>query len=658
MKKPSYGLGLLLCALLLVSCQSMTLTTADQDQGQESQQTQTETRPAQESRSEKASATYDPNSDEGLLLSQAQAVFGTLPETMPGGENDSPEKVALGEKLYHETAISVNGTQSCNSCHPVEIGHAGADNRETGLGALGETGDRNDPPTYNAGFQFAQFWDGREPNLKEQAKGPVLNPVEMAMPDEASVVDALKETGDYQAEFDAIYGDEGDESVTFDNFADAVATYERTLISTARFDDYLAGDIEALDPREQAGLKAFIDNQCIQCHTGPTIGGNMYQKMGVFHPYANTEDIGREDVTGDPKDKYFFKVPMLRNVALTAPYFHDGAVSSMAEAIDQMAYLQLDRRLDHRTIQDIMRFMVTLTDAEASTQYTQEDDGEDWPTPALKDLEDLSEEAQYGYELLTQTNTHEALAANVGNDLTCVSCHQNDGMKKFGLPWVGVSQSYPQYRGRENREVSLEERINGCFERSMNGTALDVESPEMQAMVAYMDWVSQEAEKDQTGLGTPDYTPPDRKVDFEAGQARYTRNCMACHGADGQGYVPMSAQDEGMTAIAAAPALWGPGSYNNGAGTNRVLTLAPFIKHNMPLGISWLEPLLSDDEVYDLAGYINNQDRPQMEGLEEDYPDLSKKPVDAPYPPYDDDFSQEQHQFGPFQEIMDAQKNQ
>lgn len=425
----------------------------------------------------------DPASPDGILLMQAQALFGTLPDKMPGGETDTKANVTRGEKLYFESAISANGAQSCNSCHPIDSNGAGADNRKTGLGALGDIGGRNDPPTFNAGFQISQFWDGRAATLAEQAKGPVLNPVEMAMPSEQAVLDVLAETGDYPDPFKEAFP-EAEEPLTYDNFADAVAAFERTLISTARFDDYVAGDINALSEPERVGLKSFIDLSCVQCHTGNTIGGKMYQKMGVYHPYTNTEDIGREEVTGNPNDKYVFKVHMLRNATLTAPYFHDGEVGTLGEAIDQMAYLQLDMKLQHEQIDRIVRFVVSLADDKITQQNPVNDKeaNKGWAVPDQAALVALEGEAQYGFQLVTESSLHPALAEYVGNELACFSCHQDEGTKQFSLPWIGVSQAYPQYRGREDREATLEERINGCFERSMNGTALPIDSREMKAM--------------------------------------------------------------------------------------------------------------------------------------------------------------------------------
>jgi cytochrome c peroxidase len=305
-----------------------------------------------------------PGAPDTMLLIQAHALFGKLPATMPGSEKDTPEMIALGENLYFEKAISINKTQSCNSCHPIDNKGPGADNLKTGKGALGKSGDRNDPSTLNAGFQIAQFWDGRAATLEEQAQGPPLNPIEMGMPNGEAVAERLKEIKHYPAEFKKAFPDEKD-PVTFDNFAKAVAAFERTLISRGRFDRFIDGDEQALTAQEMEGMRTFINVGCIQCHIGPNLGGMTFQKIGVFHEY--TKDFGRFDVTKLESDKYFFKVPMLRNVTLTAPYFHDGEVDNLAKAIELMGYLQLNKQLKDEEINNILRFMTTLDDAERTT---------------------------------------------------------------------------------------------------------------------------------------------------------------------------------------------------------------------------------------------------------------------------------------------------
>lgn len=603
-----------------------------------------------------------PGTPDGVLMMQAQALFGKLPATMPGSELDTPAMIALGEKLYFEEAISINKTQSCNSCHPLDSKGAGADNLKTGKGAEGKFGNRNDPPTLNAGYQFAQFWDGRAATLEDQAQGPPLNPIEMGMPNGEAVAERLNAIPEYPADFKKAFPGEKD-PVTFDNFAKAVAAFERTLISRGRFDRFMDGDKQGLTGQEKEGMRTFINVGCVQCHSGPNLGGMTFQKMGVFYEYPNKEDPGLFKVTNLESDKYVFKVPMLRNATLTAPYFHDGEVGNLAEAVDQMGYLQLNRELKDEEINNILRFLTTLADAERTIAPPLEVKGSSgaWAVPLMKDIPQGEEGdlIRYGALLLTDTYAQLGSAAKdekmrfSGNGLNCTSCHQDNGTKQFGLPWMGVSQMYPQYRGREDKVAGLEERINGCFERSMNGKAMAVDSREMKAMVAYINWLSKDMPKDVFGLATPKFEGPNRKADVKKGEEVYNRFCMSCHGENGDGYQSISAVGSGSHV---APALWGANSYNNGAGMNRLLTNAAFVHSNMPLGTVWNHPAITNEDTYDVAGYLSSKERPHMSGLEKDYPKLEKKAVDCPYPPYADDFSQEQHQYGPFQPIKAAQK--
>jgi thiosulfate dehydrogenase len=258
------------------------------------------------------------------------------------------------------------------------------------------------------------------------------------------------------------------------------------------------------------------------------------------------------------------------------------------------------------------------------------------------------------YGALLATDTHAQLGPDVkdkkmrfsGSTLNCTSCHLDSGTKQYGLPFMGVSQAYPQYRGREDQVQGLEKRINGCFERSLNGKELPADSKEMKAIVAYIGWLSKDMPKKVAGLGIPKYEAPNRKADVKNGEQAYDQFCMSCHGKDGNGYQSMSAGSSGSHVV---PALWGASSYNNGAGMNRLLTTAAFIQGNMPLGTAWMHPAISNEDAYDIAGYLSSMKRPQMSGLEKDYPKLEKKPVDAPYPPYADKLPQERHQYGPFQ---------
>ncbi len=296
------------------------------------------------------------------LLKEAKGVFKPLPDKMPGSENDTEAKIALGKKLYFEEKISINNSQSCNSCHRVDEKLGGVDNLPTSKGAEGEFGGRNAPTTLNAGFHIAQFWDGRAPDLAAQAKGPVLNPIEMGMPDEASVLERLKEAG-YAKGFEKAFPD-AEQPLTYDNFAEAVAAFERTLVTCDRFDDFLGGDEEALNKRELNGLRLFVKIGCTDCHSGALMGGDRYEKMGEAEAYANTEDVGRFEVTKKEEDKFVFKVPSLRNIAITGPYFHDGKAETLEDAISQMAKLQLGEELNERQVKSIAAFLGALTDKE------------------------------------------------------------------------------------------------------------------------------------------------------------------------------------------------------------------------------------------------------------------------------------------------------
>ena len=290
------------------------------------------------------------------------------------------------------------------------------------------------------------------------------------------------------------------------------------------------------------------------------------------------------------------------------------------------------------------------------------------PAPSTDELVEISEklsiaeaieqsadqQLKYGYALLSQTdellgpNVSEASMRYTGNALQCTSCHLNDGAKVYGISLVSVDQRFPQYRGREDKMGTLAERINGCFTRSMNGRALEVDQPEMIALIAYIEWLDDylEVEANEVKKGLKPITLPNRAVNLENGSKVYAAQCAVCHQPDGQGLV----NADGLTYT--YPPLWGPKSYNNGAGMNRVITAAQFIKYNMPFGISHENPVLTDEEAYDVAGYMNQQKRPLRANLEKDFPDRLKKPVSAPYGPYADEFSIEQHQLGPYQPII------
>jgi cytochrome c peroxidase len=298
--------------------------------------------------------------DPAELRQKARQFFEPLPEKMPGSEHDTPARIELGKQLYFDNRLSVNDSQSCNTCHDLTGHKAGVDNEPTSLGALGKRGDRNSPTTLNAGFHFAQFWDGRAKDLKEQAKGPILNPVEMAMPNEAAVEKKLRGIPEYRELFAKAFPGQS-EPITYDNLAEAIAAFERTLITRDRFDDFLKGDDRALTAQELKGLDLFLTVGCTTCHNGPVIGGNSYQKVGLIHPYE-TPDLGRFTVTKEEGDEYKFKVPSLRNVALTGPYFHNGKETNLKDVVIKMAYIQLDRQLTAEEADAIVAWLRSLTD--------------------------------------------------------------------------------------------------------------------------------------------------------------------------------------------------------------------------------------------------------------------------------------------------------
>lgn len=260
--------------------------------------------------------------------------------------------IELGEKLYFEKKLSANGTISCNSCHMLD--NFGVDNEPTSPGHDGTRGDRNSPTVYNSGLNFRQFWDGRAKDLAAQAIGPITNPIEHGVKSEAAAVKTLKDNG-YVELFKA-----ANLELTYKNIGVAIEAFEKTLMTPSEFDDYLNGDVFALNDQERRGLKKFMEVGCTTCHSGENLGGTMYQKLGLLKKYK-TEDKGRYNVTKKRRDKYKFKVPGLRNVAKTAPYLHDGSVKTLDEMIDIMGEYQLGQKLLKEDIQDIKAFLSTTT---------------------------------------------------------------------------------------------------------------------------------------------------------------------------------------------------------------------------------------------------------------------------------------------------------
>ncbi len=303
--------------------------------------------------------------DDQALIAKSRRVFGTI-DSKGASASDSPALVALGRALYFSPRLSLNGTQSCNSCHPVDGGKMGADGLPTSPGALKTAGRRNTPTVLNADLHVAQFWDGRSKTLEEQATGPILNPAEMAMPD-AATVEARVRSGEVaeRALFTAAFPGERD-PFTLEHVARAIAAFERTLRTRDRFDSFMEGNAAALTPKEKEGLQLFFDTGCASCHGGALLGGDKFQKLGIINRYPNQEDRGRFEVTSDEIDEFVFKVPALRNVALTSPYFHDGAVPTLDAAVERMAWLQLGRKLAPDQREAIVAFLHALSDEDGA----------------------------------------------------------------------------------------------------------------------------------------------------------------------------------------------------------------------------------------------------------------------------------------------------
>lgn len=301
-------------------------------------------------------------------------LFEPLPRVAPApADNPStPEKISLGKQLFFDTRLSVDGTLSCNSCHDVQGN--GTDSRATSVGVNGQLGGRSAPSVWNAAFLSSQMWDGRLPTLEEQAKGPILNPIEMAMPHEAAAVNRIASIPGYVSQFKAVFGT--DKPVTYDNIAKAIATYERTLITpNSRFDQYLRGNTAALSRQEKHGMKTFVDLGCIRCHKGPAMAGPLLPDGKVFlqwfpafsspydKEYGLKDDLGfnngKEDELEVRRGKW--RVPSLRNIANTAPYFHNGSVKTLNKAVRVMARAQLNRELSDYEADLLETFLNTLT---------------------------------------------------------------------------------------------------------------------------------------------------------------------------------------------------------------------------------------------------------------------------------------------------------
>jgi len=290
-------------------------------------------------------------------MSAAPAVAKEPIEIIQPAKITAPEKVELGKMLFFEPRLSKSGFISCNSCHNLSLG--GVDALPTSIGHNWQEGPINSPTVLNAEYGLAQFWDGRAKDLKEQAGGPIANPGEMGYTHELAV-STVNSMPAYRAKFAAIYGKN---SVNIDNITDAIAEFEKTLVTpNSPFDLYLQGEQTAITAEAKAGYQLFKNKGCTSCHNGPAVGGTMYMKMGLVKPFHTENPAeGRIAVTGKEADKYVFKVPTLRNIELTYPYFHDGATWTLEEAVNTMADIQLGQQLSEKETVEMVAFLKSLT---------------------------------------------------------------------------------------------------------------------------------------------------------------------------------------------------------------------------------------------------------------------------------------------------------
>ena len=293
-------------------------------------------------------------------MAKASAKEPILP--LPTKLDLNPEVVELGRKLFHDPRFARDNTIACARCH--DLGLGGTDQKQFSIGVGGQMGDVNSPTVYNSGYNFKQFWDGRVDTLEDQVDGPMHNLKEMGTTWE-DLLSKIKDDPYYKEMFPKLYS----EGMNSDTIKNAIATFERSLITPhSRFDKYLNGDENAITAEEKEGYKLFKAYGCISCHQGINVGGNLFEKIGVMGDYFADRgtpivkaDYGRYNVTGRERDKFKFKVPTLRNIALTQPYFHDGTVETLEEAVNVMAKYQLGRYLSEDEVQKIVKFLHTLT---------------------------------------------------------------------------------------------------------------------------------------------------------------------------------------------------------------------------------------------------------------------------------------------------------
>ena len=293
------------------------------------------------------------------INSEALKMFAPLPAAMTSPDHPVTDaKVKLGRILYYDPRLSANQKISCNTCHPLDA--YGAEPKPVSTGHKNQQGNRNAPTVYNAAGHFVQFWDGRAPTVEEQAKGPITNPVEMAMPSHAAAVQVIQSMPEYVSLFKAAFPNDQD-PITYDNMASAIGAFERGLVTPSRWDAFLKGDQSALTDAEKDGFNTFAATGCQWCHYGPYVGGASYQKLGVVKPWPDQTDQGLFQLSKDENDKMVFKVPSLRNINKTGPYFHNGSVPNLQSAIRNMAAHQRGVNLTDTQVKSIEAWMESLT---------------------------------------------------------------------------------------------------------------------------------------------------------------------------------------------------------------------------------------------------------------------------------------------------------
>lgn len=299
-----------------------------------------------------------------LALKDYLYLFEPLPKAAINPNNQkTEEKIRLGHMLYYDTRLSLTGNNSCNSCH--NLATFGVDNLPTSPGDNGGFGDRNSPTVLNAALHQMQFWDGRAADVEEQAGGPITNPVEMAIPSKDFLVARLQNIELYKEWFAKAFPNETN-AISYQNVQNAIACFERELLTPSRFDRYLNGEKTALTEQEKKGMLSFVLNGCTTCHSGVLLGGNNFQKFGVYHNFWEViedkkMDKGLAAISNNPDDAFMFKVPSLRNIEHTHPYFHNGSVAKLEEAISIMAKIQLNKALNNREIENISAFLKSLS---------------------------------------------------------------------------------------------------------------------------------------------------------------------------------------------------------------------------------------------------------------------------------------------------------